>query len=305
MTAKFLILTATIFISFLSLGQYKKVNSSEINQSDKNITIAQISSETIAQKLAQDYLNKIPTNQIEQKLTLKEAQNIQTQLLKILSPKLGKIVGYKAGLTNQATQEKFGVNHPLSGILLEKMLLNNGAIIPSNFGTRTMLEGDLIVRVKSEGINQAKTPEETLEYLDAVIPFIELPDIVYSENVKPTASELVAINVGARLGVMGETIAINSSQEWHKKLMNIDILIKDENNQELASGNSRNLLGNPLNVVFWLKNSLNEQGIMLKKGDLLSLGTITPMIPIKPNSTIKAEYLGLSQNSLEVNITFK
>lgn len=43
---------------------------------------------------------------------------------------------------------------------------------------------------------------------------------------------------------------------------------------------------------------------MLKKGDLLSLGTITKMIPIQPNSTIKAEYLGLTNKPIYIKITF-
>jgi 2-keto-4-pentenoate hydratase len=312
MKTKYFILTATIFYLFFNFAEDKRVNSYQINKQSPssyelspNLIITPSNLEKIAQRLAHDYLNKIPAQAINANLNIKEAQKIQNQFLKILAANLGKKIGYKAGLTNKVAQKKFGVSHPLSGVLLEKMLLNNGAIIPSNFGTRTILEGDLMVRVKNEEINQAKTPAETLTYLDAVIPFVELPDLVYGQNVLPTASELVAINVGARLGVMGKPIIINSSEEWRDKLANIEIIIKDENNQPLAVGNSRNLLGDPLKVVFWLKNSLNQQGIILKKGDLLSLGTITPMIPIKANMLITAEYLGLNPDNPKIKITFK
>ena len=258
----------------------------------------------LAEKLAQNYLEKIPLTEIEPELTLKEAQQIQTKFIHLLSPKLGKIVGYKAGLTSQKVQEKFQVNHPLSGVLLETMLLPSGAVISSNFGARSMLEGDLIVRVKSEDINKVKRPEETLKYLDAVIPFLELPDLVYAENIKPTAAQLLAINVGARLGIIGEPILINNSQEWFDKLSKIQVIIRAQDEQELAKGESSNLLGHPLNVVLWLKDDLNKQGIFLQEGDLLSLGSLTPLIPVKKDTTVKIEYLGLDTQPLEINVKF-
>ena len=54
-----------------------------------------------------------------------------------------------------------------------------------------------------------------------------------------------------------------------------------------------NLLGHPLNVVLWLKDSLAAEGKRLKKGDLLSLGTITKLMPVRPGTTVKARYLDL------------
>ena len=40
------------------------------------------------------------------------------------------------------------------------------------------------MRVGSDSINQAKTIEEALRCIDGVIPLIELPDLVYAEDVK-------------------------------------------------------------------------------------------------------------------------
>ncbi len=316
MNIKFLVLLINICLSLFSINFYQKVNSVEESEThnslfadvtenyDSNFGDRQLL-ENIAQKIADNYLKKKPVNRINEPLNDRKARYIQNQFVKLLIPTLGQKIGYKAALTNKNAQLNFGVNQPISGVFLKQMLLENNAVIPHNFGTRTRLEGDLIVRVKSDQINQAKTPEETLKYLDAVIPFIELPDLIYNENITPNAFELIAINTGARLGVKGDIILINNSQEWEKKLSNIDIIITDENNQELAKGNSKNLLGNPLNVVLWLKNNLNQQNILLKKGDLLSLGTITPMIPIKSNTRIKAEYFGLIEDKTAINITFK
>lgn len=54
-------------------------------------------------------------------------------------------------------------------------------------------------------------------------------------------------------------------------------------------------------AVLWLKEDLRAAGIDLKPGDLLSLGTITPLTPVKEAMIIRARYEGLG----EVSVTFK
>ena len=65
-------------------------------------------------------------------------------------------------------------------------------------------------------------------------------------------------------------------------------------------------MDDPLNVVLWIKNSLNAEGKRLKKGDLLSLGTITKLMPARPDTTIRAIYTGLDLSGpVEVSVKFK
>ena len=65
-------------------------------------------------------------------------------------------------------------------------------------------------------------------------------------------------------------------------------------------------MGNPLNVLLWIKDSLQAEGKQLKKGDLLSLGSITNFIPIKPNTTIRAKYIDLDPNgTVEIFVKFE
>lgn len=60
------------------------------------------------------------------------------------------------------------------------MLWENGSVIFYKFGSYFMGEGDLIMRVGSIEINNVKIFREILKYLDVVILFIELGDLVYS-----------------------------------------------------------------------------------------------------------------------------
>jgi 2-keto-4-pentenoate hydratase len=79
----------------------------------------------------------------------------------------------------------------------------------------------------------------------------------------------------------------------------------DAEGRAIVAGNSQMLLGNPLSVVLWLKDSLQAEGKRLKRGDLIALGSMTSLLPVKDNTTIRAKYLGLTAEPIEISIGFK
>ena len=257
-------------------------------------------------KLAEHFLKKIPVTSYDQAMTVEQAMKVQAQFVKGLKPTFGEVVGYKAGLTNVDVQKALGVAHPLRGILLKKMLLKSGATIEANYGIRPFAEGDLILRVGSAEINKAKTPQETLRWIDAAIPFIELPDMPYAKELKLNGPAIAAVNVGARFGVMGSPIPLKASKEWMDRLKNFKLQIFDDKGTVLSEGQGTSLLGDPLNVVLWIRDSLKAEGKKLNKGDLLSLGSITKMLPTAPNTSLRAHYIDLDpKGPIDVIVKFK
>ena len=303
--SKYLVLLLIFLLSACTVETSKISLQAETLEKKSRSTVTPDNHSHFLQILIDNYLQKTPVKTTVN-LTLSQAQKVQEQYVLEMSKSLGKVVGYKAALTNQKAQERFNISEPLRGVLLEKMLWENGSVISHKFGSRPMGEGDLIMRVGSTEINNAKTPRETLKYLDAVIPFIELGDLVYSQDVKLDAPALLAINVGARAGILGKPIPVADTDEWENRLKSFRIEILDENGKVLASGNGSDLLGNPLNVVLWIKDSLQGEGKGLKKGDLLSLGSMTSFIPVQLNSTIRAKYIDLWPNqTVEIFVKFE
>jgi 2-keto-4-pentenoate hydratase len=257
-------------------------------------------------KLADSYLKKQPAPAPDPAPTLEQAMKIQAEFIAAITPAFGKVVGYKAGLTNPSVQKVFGVTAPVRGTLLEKMILKSGTTIEAAFGARPLYEGDLILRVGSEAVNSAKTPMEALAGIDAAIPFIELPDLVYAGDVKINGALLAAVNVAARYGIVGDPIPVQASAEWMERLKTFKCQIYDEKGTMLIEAPGSSLLDHPINVVLWIRDSLKADGIALKKGDLLSLGTITKLTPTAPNSAVKARYVGLDpKGPAEISVTFK
>jgi 2-keto-4-pentenoate hydratase len=236
-------------------------------------------------------------------LSLADGACAQRLLVAALQPALGPPVGFKAGLTNEAVQRAFGVNHPVRGVLLEKMLLADGATVPAAFGAVPRFESDLLVRVASPDINQAATIEEVARNIDAVMPFIELPDLVLARGERFDGGTMLAINVGARLGVMGAPTPVTPGLA--DRLAAMTIVLSDDTGKEIARSEGRALMGNPLAVVLWLVKDLREAGEALRPGQLLSLGSFSPLSPPEAGRTISATYLGLADAPITVRVTFR
>jgi 2-keto-4-pentenoate hydratase len=266
-----------------------------------------VQAQDFASKLADQFLKKVAITEVDPNMTMGQALKIQEQFVAHLVKEFGEPVGYKAGLTNPAGQKAFGIPHPVRGTLLKKMIVQSGATLPADFGIRPLSEGDLILRVGSEAINQAKTKEEALKGIDAVIPFIELPDLAYDPKVKMTGPALVAINVAARYGVVGKPISLAASTDWMDRLKNFTVQLFDEKGAVFSEGKGSALLEDPLNVVLWIKDSLAAEGKKLRKGDLLSLGSITRAMPIKPGTkTVRAKFIDLDpKGPVELSVSFK
>lgn len=138
---------------------------------------------------------------------------------------IGNPAGYKVALTSRPAQARFGVDRPLTGVLLERMLLDDGAGIAVASGVRLMGEADLLVRVGRDAIDTADSRREILAALSEAIPFLEVPDLVYAEDARPDGPALTAINAGARHGVLG--VALAATDEWEQRLAEFRVLLRD------------------------------------------------------------------------------
>ncbi len=210
-----------------------------------------------------------------------------------LQPSLGVVRGYKAALTNPQVQRKFGVPEPILGILLDGMFIPPDAGVDAHFGARPMLEADLVARVGDEAINAADADLELLNAIEAFIPFVELPDLLLPTNVVANALDLAAINAGARGGILGAPISLGEGDDPLRRLAFFTVAIKDSNGRRLAEGSGGALLGHPLKAARWIRDEAQRQGRTLKKGDLLSLGSLTTMLPLTPGERYAIIYEGL------------
>lgn len=257
--------------------------------------------------LLASYTSKTPAANPEG-LTEADGDCSRAKLTALMEKQGAKLVGYKAGLTNPAVQKRFGADKPVWGKLYENMLLKDGATVDAAFGARALFEADMLVRVSSEAINLAKTPMDVLNAIDQIIPFIELPDLVVQAPPRLNGAAISAINVGARLGVLGQPIAAPAIRaekyQMLDALRDMNVTMTDAAGANLGGGKGSDILEHPLNAVVWLAQALAKEGQSMKVGQLISLGSFSPLVPPKAGMKVLVTYAGLP-GAKPVTVSFK
>ena len=253
------------------------------------------------QTLSRSILANTPAPALTGMTSLADGQCAQDKLVPMMVPHLGQPVGYKVGLTNAAAQQRFGVAHPVVGTIYQQTIaLRSGGEVPARFGALPNIEADLLVRVRSDTINQARTHLDVLRSIDLVIPFIELPDLVLSSGMD--GPNLLAINVGARLGVVGEPIPVQATEEFAARLATMTVTLASDQ-RELARAPGTALLGHPLNVIPWLAEDLARRGQRLQAGQYISLGGFSPAVAAEAGRTYTVRYDGLQAEPVAVSVS--
>jgi 2-keto-4-pentenoate hydratase len=250
--------------------------------------------------MANDYMQRQPTPNPEG-LSVADGECSRAKFNSILQALFGPPVGYKVGLSNRAVQKRFDYDAPVWGMLYAPMLLRSGETVEAAFGARPLYEADMLVRVSDAAINKARTPMDVLEAIDQVIPFIELPDLMVQSPTPPmlTGAGIVAINVGARLGVMGAPISVPILRAERFSMLDalrdMNIAVRSDG-IEVDRGKGTDVLGQPLEAVVWLVQDLARDGRALKPGDLISLGSFSRLLPPGRGVAVEVEYKGLPGN---------
>ncbi|MCA0847567.1 2-keto-4-pentenoate hydratase [Salipiger thiooxidans] len=236
------------------------------------------------------YLSHTPARALGADGSLEDALCTQGKLIAALEPKMGPVVGYKVGLTSKPAQEHFGVSEPVMGVLYRDMLLDDGAEVPAGFGTVPLVEADLLLVVGDDGIREATTPDEVVAHLSALRPFIELPDLTFAEGEPVTGITLTAIGVAARLGVVGADIPVEDPAAISQALASMTVTLSAADGTTLTEAPGAAVLGHPANAVLWLMS----KGVTLKAGDVVSVGSFGPLLPIaKAGGGATLTYAGL------------
>ena len=71
-----------------------------------------------------------------------------------------------------------------------------------------------------------------------------------------------------------------------------------------GGGKGSDILEHPLNAVVWLAQALAQEGLAMQPGDLISLGSFSPLLPPKAGLSVTATFEGLP-GAEPVRVSFK
>ena len=200
------------------------------------------------------------------------------------------MVGYKAGLTNPAVQKRFNTDKPVWGKLYEGMVLANGAAVDAAFGAPTVRGRDMLVRVKSAQINQAKTPLRVQSRLTRSFRSSSCPTCWCRR--RPNSTALASApsmwrSSGRCRCAAGHASLPCKRYAFLQALADMQVSLTDGAGTRLGGGKGSDILDAPLNAVVWLAKP-GAEGLAMQPGDLISLGSFSPLLPPKAGLSVTA-----------------
>ena len=252
------------------------------------------------QQMSDDFVNLRMMQGFHHQMNLETAYRWQDEMVEIMQPALGEVVGYKTGGHNAGPTFPTFPPDGIRAYILSGMLREDGHAIRVEDSKVGFLEADIAFRVGDASINTADTDLEILAGLDAIIPFAEVPDPYYDPETRTVNGTIVA-NMGTRLSFTGEPVAIEATEEWLDRINTLKFAVLDEHDTVIQAGSMEGWY-EPITVVRWLRDQLAESGKELIAGQLLSLGNIgiirqihegSPRGPAYTSNQFRLEYYGI------------
>ena len=205
-------------------------------------------------------------------------------------------VGKKIGFTNQAIWPAAGIDSPIWATLYQNTVQRTSELSLKGMAA-PRIEPEIVFGLGRDLSGRNLSAEEILAAMEWYALGFEIVDCNYP-GWKNTPQDAVAdYGLHAAL-VVGLTHPVtpalaNPLAEFTVKLYREDEL--------MAEGAGKNVLGSPALAINWLLDTLQNQGINgLKAGETVTTGTLTDALVIEPGETWRFEVSGLDMPSLSL-----
>lgn len=205
-----------------------------------------------------------------------------------------RLVGYKLGNIAKVMQAAFGLDHPDYGFLHASSFIYEGTTIRRDKFIKPFveLEPAFVLRSSLKGPNI--TVADVINAIDYAIPAIEIID----SRVKNWAIDLP--DTLADNGSTGGIILGGTPRKLTDLTLSNTRGYLKFNGEEMMSGNTKNVLGNPISAVAWLVNRLAEYDIEFKAGQVIMPGSCLEAIPMEKSGNWSCTFEGWGTIEFEV-----
>jgi 2-oxo-hept-3-ene-1,7-dioate hydratase len=223
-------------------------------------------------------------------MTMDDAYAIQAAWVEAKQADGDGVIGWKIGLTSKAMQAALSIDIPDSGVLLESMAFENGAVVPAGRFIQPRVEAEIAFVMKAPLSGKGLTAAAILEATDYVAPAIEILDTritrVDPRSGRPrTVLDTIADNAANAGIILGDPIhyAHDIDLRWIGA-----ILSRDGDVEETGLG--AGVLNDPFLSIAWLAERLAAYGAGIKAGQVLLSGSFIRPVEAPPGSEIVGDF---------------
>ena len=227
---------------------------------------------------------------IQEKYTLDQSYTIQKMSINQRIERGEEIVGYKLGFTSKAKMEQMGVHEIIWGRLTDLMHIENGSMLPSNRFIHPRAEPEVAFLVKKK-ISNALAKQDLSAHISHMAAAIEIIDSRY-KNFKFSLEDVVADNCSSSGYVIGDWIVFSESLD--------DLSIEMNINDHQTLGNTKAILGDPINSLVAISELTEKYDFQIKAGQGILAGAATAAQFIHPGDQVQADFQSLGTISFRV-----
>lgn len=223
---------------------------------------------------------------------IEDAYHIQQRMLARRLAAGETVVGKKIGVTSQAVMNLLGVRQPDFGYMLDGMIYNEGEAIARDSLIQPKAEGEIAFVMKRDLLGPGVTAAEVLAATEGVMTCFEIVDSRIRDW-KIKIQDTVADNASCGVFVLGDRLV---------DPRRVDLatcgMVLEKNGEIACTGAGAATLGNPVNAMVWLANTLGRLGIPLKAGEIVLSGSLGPMIPVAAGDHLRVAIGGIGACSV-------
>lgn len=177
------------------------------------------------------------------------------------------VIGHKIGLTGKPMQEKFGVNVPDYGHLLDTMLRDENAPLDMGELIDPQIEVEPAFVLGKDLAGPGLTIDDVIAATDYIVVCFEVIDSrIIDWRIK--LPDTVADNGSSARFILGQ----QRISPADLALDDLDTVLELDGSV-VDTGNTSAILGHPANGIAWLANKISEFGVALEVGHVVLPGT--------------------------------
>lgn len=232
----------------------------------------------IAENLHQAAVNRTPLDSLKSTqpdIQLEDAYTIQMIQTGRALRDGRKLIGYKVGLTSKEAQRHFQVFEPDFGHLFNDMLVPVEGTVQMCQLIQPKIEGEIAFVLGRDLRGPGVTLVDAIGAVDYATTAVEIIDSRFKDW-KITAADTIADNgSSSHFALSGKPVSLRSLD-----LPSLGMALS-RNGEVTVTGSGAACLGNPLNAVVFLANTLAKHDRFLLAGEVILTGSLGPMIAMK------------------------
>ncbi len=233
---------------------------------------------------------------------------VAAEIVKLRRARGERTVGRKIGFTNRNIWAEYGATAPIWAHVYDRTLVHatgGQATVSLEGSARPRLEPEIAFQLKTTLPPGVTDPERVLEAIEWMAPSFEIVDCHFDDWKFGPADSAADFSLHWRL-IVGTPVSLREADlsALSRQIRDCRVTLS-RNGAIVDQGTGANALGHPALALAHLVNVLSRQPQFepLAAGEIITTGTLTAAMPIKPGDTWGSDYEGVPLTGIMLMLT--